>query len=184
MSYEYLVPNLLLKNVAGKSFEDITMSSGTGHLQKGHGISFADFDLDGDLDLFCEAGGAVPGDNAYNLLFKNPGHDNGWLRVKLVGTKTNRAALGAKIRAVVKTKDGGTRTIHRTVGNNSSFGGNSLAEHLGLGDAREVAELEILWPSNRAVQKYVNVPGAQTIVITESDEGFTTLAVPKVKPSP
>ena len=72
MSFEYLVPNLMFKNMGGKRFEDITMSSRTGHLQKGHGISFADYDADGDLDLFVEAGGAVPGDDAYNLLFRNP----------------------------------------------------------------------------------------------------------------
>ncbi len=179
MSYEYLVPNLLLKNVDGKRFEDVTMSSGTGHLQKGHGISFADFDSDGHLDLFCEAGGAVPGDNAFNLLFRNPGRDASWLRVKLVGTKSNRAALGARIRAVVKARDGTSRTIYRTVGNNSSFGGNSLAEHLGLGDAAEVEELEVMWPQSKTTQRLHQVAGRQTIVIKELEDGFTVQAPPK-----
>ena len=73
MSYEGLDVNLLFKNVEGSYFEDVTTSSGTGHLQKGHGISFADWDCDGDLDLFVELGGATPGDQAYNALFQNPG---------------------------------------------------------------------------------------------------------------
>ncbi len=73
MSYSGLIPNLMFKNVEGRRFEDVTVSSGTGHLQKGHGVSFADWDCDGDLDLFVEAGGAVPGDKSYNLLFRNPG---------------------------------------------------------------------------------------------------------------
>ncbi len=60
--YSSLMPNVLYKNVEGKRFEDVTTSSGTGHLQKGHGVSFADWDDDGDLDLFVEVGGAVPGD--------------------------------------------------------------------------------------------------------------------------
>ena len=172
MSYEFLVPNLMFKNVVGKTFEDVTMSSGTGHLQKGHGISFADFDSDGDLDLFCEAGGAVPGDTAHNLLFRNPGHGRSWLDIKLVGTKTNRAALGAHMRATVKAKDGSVRTIHRTVGNNSSFGGNTLVEHLGLGDAVGVEELEVTWPGSSAAQKFSNLAAGQTVVITEGTEGF------------
>ena len=96
--YSALIPNLLFQNIDGRRFEDVTTSSGTGHLQKGHGVSFADWDNDGDLDLFVEVGGAVPGDKAYNLLFQNPGQGRHWLKVKLVGTRSNRAALGARIR--------------------------------------------------------------------------------------
>ena len=93
--YSALMPNVLYKNVEGRRFEDITTSSGTGHLQKGHGVSMADYDGDGDLDVFIEVGGAVPGDRANNLLFRNPGQGRHWVAVKLVGTRTNRAAIGA-----------------------------------------------------------------------------------------
>ncbi len=109
MSYSGLIPNLMFKNVEGRRFEDVTVSSGTGHLQKGHGVSFADWDCDGDLDLFVEAGGAVPGDKSYNILFRNPGSGRHWLKVKLIGTKTNRACLGAKIRVDLKGAEGTMR---------------------------------------------------------------------------
>ena len=52
-----LVPNRMFKNVAGKRFAEITASSGTGHLQKGHGVACGDWDRDGDIDIFIEMGG-------------------------------------------------------------------------------------------------------------------------------
>ena len=172
MSFEYLVPNLMFRNLGGKTFEDATMATRTGHLQKGHGISFADYDDDGDLDLFVEAGGAVPGDNAYNILFKNPGSGKHWLKVKLVGAKTNRSALGAKIRATIKDAAGASRSIHRTVGNNGSFGGNPLLELIGLGDATSVSELIITWPTSGTTQTFRDLKADQAIEITEGVDAF------------
>jgi FG-GAP-like repeat/ASPIC and UnbV len=170
MCYEYLVPNLMFKNVDGQRFEDVTVSSQTGHLQKGHGVSFADWDNDGDLDLFCEAGGAVPGDKSYNLLFQNPGHGHHWLKVRLIGTSTNRAALGAKVKVSLRSADGKTRSVHRTIGNNSSFGGNSLVESIGLLDATRVAELAVTWPTSGTRQSFRNLAADQLVVITEGSD--------------
>ena len=165
--YSALMPNLLFKNMAGRRFEDVTTSSGTGHLQKGHGVSFADYDDDGDLDLLVAAGGAVPGDRAYDLLFQNPGHDGHWLKLKLAGGRTNRAALGAKIRADVVGADGKTRSIYRQVGGGSSYGGSSLVELIGLGDARSVASLTITWPVSRTRQVFRDIAADRTIEVTE-----------------
>ena len=175
ISTSSLVPNLMFKNVEGRRFEDITMSSGTGHLQKGHGVSFADYDWDGDLDLFVETGGPVPGDKAHNLLFQNPGHGRHWIKVKLVGTRTNRAALGARIRVDLNEPDGTKRSIYRTVGNNSSFGGNSLVESIGLSRATRVAELTVSWPTSRTTQSFHDVAADQAIEITEGAEEFRAL---------
>jgi hypothetical protein len=167
MSYEGLDVSLMFKNVEGGLFEDITTSSGTGHLQKGHGVSFADWNCDGNLDLFVELGGATPGDQAYNALFQNPGHGRHWLKVRLVGTKTNRSAIGAKLRADIKSKDGQTRSIHRTIGNNSSFGGSTLIETIGLIDDSEVALLSVSWPTSKSSQTFNNVAADQMLEITE-----------------
>ena len=62
-SYGALVPNVLLRNKEGKSFVDVTASSGTGELHKGHGVAFADIDNDGDEDIITSIGGAQPGDS-------------------------------------------------------------------------------------------------------------------------
>jgi hypothetical protein len=175
MCLESLVPNLMLRNDAGRRFEDVTISSGTGHLQKGHGISFADWDHDGDLDLFVKAGGAAPGDRAHNALFQNPGHGHHWLKVKLVGTKSNRAALGARITAVVPGNLGKLRSIYRTIGNNGSFGGNCLVESIGLLDATRVAELEVSWPASGTTQTIRDIAADQEIEIREGVDSVWAL---------
>ncbi len=178
MSYEGLDVKLMFRNVEGLGFEDVTAPSGTGHLQKGHGVSFADYDSDGDLDLFVELGGATPGDQGYNALFRNPGQGRHWLKVKLVGTKTNRAAIGASLRVDLVAPDGRIRSIHRTIGNNSSFGGNSLVETIGLLDATRVAALTVSWPTSRTTQTFHDLPADQTIVITEENSNVKVLRRP------
>ena len=66
-------------------------------------------------------------------LFENPGHGNDWLGVKLVGVKSNRAAIGARITVDGRGRDGATRSIHRTVNSGGSFGASPLEQHIGLG---------------------------------------------------
>ncbi len=182
MTYSELVPNVMLKNVEGRRFEDVTDSSRTGHLQKGHGVSFADWDCDGDLDLFVELGGAFPGDKAANVLFQNPGHGRHWLKVKLVGTRTNRSAVGARVRVDVNGQDGRSRSIHRVIGNNGSFGGNSLVESIGLGEAASASAVTVSWPASGVTQTFRDVAADQMIAITEAEEAFRVVKQPPLKP--
>src|SRR3954464_7096868 len=82
-------------------------------------------------------GGAYSGDFARNALFLNPGSTNHWLKLKLVGKKANRAAIGARINLTVKTR-GGARELFRTVSSGGSFGSNPLRQEIGLGDATSI----------------------------------------------
>jgi hypothetical protein len=75
-SYTALLPHVLLRSEAGKAFVDITQSSGTGELHKGHGIAFADLSRSGHEDIVAEAGEAVPGDEHAMRVFRNPGNSN------------------------------------------------------------------------------------------------------------
>jgi ASPIC and UnbV/FG-GAP-like repeat len=171
--FETLFPNRMFKNVEGRRFAEITASSGTGNLQKGHGVSFADWDRDGDLDMFIEMGGASLGDRYHNILFENPGQGNHWLSVKLVGKKTNRAALGARIKVVA----GGElpQTIYRHVSTGSSWGANPLEQHIGLQKADRVRTLEIHWPSSGTTQVFRDIAADQAIEVTELDDRIQTL---------
>jgi hypothetical protein len=165
-----LVPNRMFRNIGGKKFADITSSSGTGHLQKGHGVGIGDWDRNGTADVFIQMGGAIPGDRYHSILFQNPGQGNRWLNVKLVGKKSNRAAIGARIKVV--TAGANPQTIHRTVTSGSSFGGNPLEQHIGLGKADKVALLEITWPAGGTTQTFRDISADQAIEITESAAEF------------
>lgn len=173
--YAALTPNVMFKNIGGQYFEDVTVATGTGHLQKGHGVSFADWDSDGDLDMFVETGGSVPGDRAHNSLFQNPGHGRHWLGLKLVGTRSNRAAIGARARVDCRGPDGLSRTIHRVVGSGSSFGGNSLVVHFGLDAATSVERVTVIWPGGKEVQMFRDLNADQTVEITEGAATYRVL---------
>ncbi len=181
-TYSSLVPNVMFKNLAGQKFEDVTVASGTGHLQKGHGISFADWDGDGDLDLCVETGGSVPGDKAHNSLFQNPGHGRHWLAIKLVGTKSNRSAIGARVRVDVRGSDGQNRSIHRVVGSGSSFGGNSLVVHVGLDSATKVEALQVTWPIGNSSQTFRDIDADQALEITEGEKAYRSLPARRISP--
>ena len=176
-SYAALVGSKLFRNKEGKSFVDVTSSSGTGELHKGHGVAFADLDHDGDEEIVFKVGGATPGDAHALRLFENPGHRNDWLTVKLVGVKTNRAAIGARITVTVDGPSG-RRSIHRTVGPGGSFGASPLQQHVGLGANVRTVDVEIWWPTSNTRQRFANVGKNQFIEVTEFADGYKPLQRP------
>jgi FG-GAP-like repeat/ASPIC and UnbV/PPIC-type PPIASE domain len=151
-SFTALVPNVLLRNNAGQHFSDITFPSRTGHLGKGHGIAFGDIDNDGKQEIYVVTGGMVPSDCYRNVLFRTAENRNNWIKVKLVGVKTNRAAIGARIKVTVEDPDGSTRSIYRVVSSGGSFGASPLEQHIGLGKAHRISALEIWWPVSNTRQ--------------------------------
>jgi hypothetical protein len=148
-----IVPHQMFRNYQGQYFQNVTTSGGFGHLQKGHAVAFGDIDNDGNQDVFEVIGGAYTSDKFWSALFKNPGHGNHWVKLRLVGIKANRFAVGARIR-VQTTEDGKTRQIFRTVNSGGSFGASSLRPHIGLGKASAIDELEIRWPGSGLKQRF------------------------------
>jgi hypothetical protein len=151
-----LVPNRMFRNAEGRFFQDVTTAGNFGHLQKGHAICFGDIDNDGDQDVFEEMGGAYLGDKARSALYLNPGNKNGWLGLELQGVRSNRRAIGARIRVAVRAPTG-TRVIHRTVGSGGSFGASPLRQEIGIGDATSVEWVEVDWPASAEKQKVIGL---------------------------
>jgi len=177
-SVKMTIPNRVFRNDRGKQFLDVTTNGGFGHLQKGHGVSFADIDNDGDQDLFTVLGGAFSGDVAFNALYENPGNSNHWLTLRLIGTESNRDGIGARVKVELETPDG-ERTIHVLVGTGGSFGASSLQQEIGLGNAINIKSLEIRWPSSEKVQRFDAVPIDAFIEIKEGKTTFSQIPLPR-----
>ncbi len=174
---EGIMPNLMYRNVDGKRFVDVSAAGGFGHLQKGHGVAFADFDNDGDQDVLAELGGWFTADGFKNALFKNPGFNANWIKIALEGQQSNRHGVGARIKVTVV--DGQSeRSIYRTVGYGSSFGGNPLRQEIGVGNAKNIKTVEVHWPTTGKKQRFDNVGINQSILIKESAEQVETIRLP------
>lgn len=164
-----IIPNRMFHNVEGKRFEEVTVDGGFGHLQKGHGIAFADLDRDGDEDIFLVTGGAYTGDVATSALFENPGWPHrSWITLELEGRTANRSAIGARVEIVAADSAGKTRTIFRTVGTGGSFGSGPLQLHVGLGSAVRVPLVVVTWPDSlRSVARYGGLQVRRTYHIVQ-----------------
>ncbi len=92
-----------------------------------------------------------------------------------MGTRSNRSALGARIRADLVGPEGASRSIHRMIGSNGSFGGNTLVETIGLREAASVARLTVHWPDSGTSQTFENLAADQFIEIRESGASPRTL---------
>ena len=91
-----------------------------------------------------------------------------------MGKKTNRAAIGARIKVVTAGKE--PRTVHRHVSSGSSFGASPLQQTIGLAGAVRVAVLEIHWPASGTTQVFRDIAADQAIEVTEFDETYRPLA--------
>ena len=152
----------LFRNNGDGTFTDATFALGLGNIGKGHGVTFGDVDTDGDVDIYVPVGGAFIGDQWHNLFYQNAGAGNNWLTLKLVGVKSNRDGIGAKVTLRV-----GDNVIYREVSGGCGFGStNSLSLEIGLKAYTKVDTLEIAWPSGQ-VDTHRNLSINRKLIITE-----------------
>lgn len=146
-------------------FTDMTFATGLGNVGKGHGVTMLDLDGDGDLDIYAPEGGFVHGDPWPNALYLNGLETRShWLHVDLVGVRSNRDALGARL----ELEAGGMLQV-REVANGEGFGSSSSPTvEFGLGPARRVDRLEIRWPSGK-VQRFGAIEADRRILVMEGE---------------
>jgi hypothetical protein len=160
-------PTLLFHNNGDGTFTKILTGSEVS--DGGSGIytatcSWVDYDNDGFLDLFLTRNTQ----GAYlisNLLYHNDGNTNAWLEVKLVGSVSNRSAIGAKVR-VRATIGGKTFWQMREINTGGGWDVVPLVAHFGLGNATNIEVIRIEWPSG-TVQELDNRAPRQILTVTE-----------------
>ena len=172
-----LIPNRMFRNAGGRFFQDVTTAGGFGQLQKGHGIAFGDLDNDGDQDIYSVVGGAYTGDTFHKQLFLNPGFGNHWVKLMLTGVRSNRSAIGARIRVDVETAEG-PRSIFRTVSSGASFGASPLRQEIGLGQAQRVTRVVVTWPTTGKTQEFNQVSLDRCYSIREGAADLTEVMLP------
>jgi len=155
-------PNKLFQNNGDGTFRDAAALAKVEAKEGGRGTdaSFIDYDNDGFLDLFvCNGGGGTLGPY---LLYRNNGNSNGWLKVVLTGTRSNRSGLGAKLFLTA-----GGKTQFREYTGQHYMAQNYVPIHFGLGQATIVDSLTIQWPSG-ITQKLNDIAINQTLPVIES----------------
>jgi enediyne biosynthesis protein E4 len=147
-----------LRNRGDGTFEEIGRAANNDIITNARGTAAADYWNRGVMDV------AVSASTDKHVLLRNEvGKHRNWLQVELVGTKSNRDAVGARVTAVNKGK-----LQMREVTLGDGYGSqNSLRQHFGLGDATSVDELTVKWPRSGIVQKFQNVAGNRIVRITE-----------------
>ena len=155
----YRERKVLYRNLGNGKFADVSMDAGQGILEKvpGRGCAFGDFDNDGDVDVLVNVINDVP-----QLLRCDQAEKTNWLKVKTVGTKSNRSGIGARIYC---TTEGSHRQMDEVRSGGSYISQNDLRVHFGLGKATK-ADLEIRWPSG-LVEKIAGVAANRVVTVTE-----------------
>ena len=150
------------RNDGDGSFTDVTETSGFNDPGWGRGCAVADFDRDGDLDLFVTNNGGLeyPSQHSY---FRNDSSGQGhWLGVRLVGVQSNRDGLGARLRA----RAGGLVHLRDKIASAGFISQTNDEVHFGLGPDAVVQELRVTWPSG-TVDVWLDVRADQHLKLVE-----------------
>ena len=147
------------RNLGNGSFTDVTSATGPAVTQphSSRGTAFGDFDNDGDVDV-----AVINMNEAPSLLRNDCRSRNNWLKVKCIGTKSNRSAVGARVRVIT----GQHSQINEVMSGSSYMSQNDFRLHFGLGRAGQADLVEVRWPLG-LVESFKSVSANQLLVVQE-----------------
>jgi len=167
----YAEPKLMFHNAGAGLFEDVSGQLGPDLLlpRVSRGVAIGDFDNDGDLDILVSNNGQPP-----QLLRNDGGSSNHWLQLFLIGTRSNRDAVGARVRVTA----GDLVLYDERKGGMSYQSAQDPRLHFGLGQCSAIDQIEIKWPSG-GLTKLTNLKADQILAIEES-KGLVHRPFPRV----
>jgi hypothetical protein len=176
----YPQQKLLYKNLRNGRFDDVSLQAGPGITVPvaSRGCAFGDFDNDGDIDVVVNTVNDYP-----QLLRCDSSSEHNWIKVRTIGTKSNRSGIGARLRCVTHPPDEAKphQQIDEVRSGGSYISQNDLRVHFGLGKAEKVDLLEIRWPSGQ-IDTLKDVKGNQLIYVKEGEGIVRSIQFERGKP--
>src|ERR1700760_1552348 len=164
-------PRLVYRNLGNGRFKDVSAEMGPGITEKfsSRGAAFGDYDNDGDIDVLILNMNDLP-----SLLRNDGGNKQNWIKIKLIGTKCNRTAIGARVRVVTGTHS----QIDEVHSGTSVMSQSDLRLHFGIGKAQIINAIEVKWPTTQKIEKFTMIKPNQILTIREG-AGIVDKFVPK-----
>jgi hypothetical protein len=175
----YSQRKLLYRNLRNGKFEDVSLNAGPGISAPvaARGCAFGDFDNDGDVDMVVNTVNDYP-----QLLRCDSQTGNNWVKVRTIGTKSNRSGIGARLKCVTRVT--GETKPHQQIDEVRSGGGyfsqSDLRVHFGIGKAEKIELIEIRWPSGQ-IDTLKDVKPNQVVYVKEGEGIVRTMQFEKSK---
>ena len=168
----YKNPRLIYRNMGDGSFKDVSAAMGPGITERfsSRGAAFGDYDNDGDVDALILNMNDLP-----SLLRNDGGNQQNWIKLKLIGTKCNRTAIGARVRVIT----GKHIQMDEVNSGTSVMSQSDLRLHFGLGTNNDVDMIEVKWPTTQKLERFAHIRANQILTIREGEGIVSTL-----KPAP
>ena len=152
----------VFENIGGGKFHEVSVDHGAYFKEElvGRGACFGDYDNDGDIDVY------IVNLNDFGVLLRNDhGNEKNWIKLHLVGTTSNKDAIGARVKILA----GGKEQINHKKSASGYLSQSDPRIHFGLGDDTTIEKIEIVWPSG-TIQVLKNVKAGQILTITEGED--------------